>query len=567
MSIKGFSVGGVVQRYDYTALDNLPQGQGVSDDLKAALLQLAQKVAYIDDQGQTYYDALYDALYPEKTLLSITANFQQGQAVVYNTDTLDSLKQYLTVTAIYDDASTETVPSSAYTLSGTLTTGTSVITVTYEGKTDAFNVTVTAAPMALTVTNNLTGCTTNNSATSVLQNSSYTAVITASSGYTLVGATVSITMGGQDVTTSVYSGGIISINSVTGALVISVAAVAVVLSSISAVYTQSGTVYTADTLDSLKADLVVTANYSDSSTQTVPDADYTLSGTLTVGTSTITVAYGGKTTTFSVTVTAVPFEYGVYTPETVVRGKVITSTGIIQDATQNSAYIDDFIDVVRESYWIGYQNAPVSATGWSLSNFYVAEYDRSYGFVKKTQYAGKVDGVTVNLQYMARIITFDQNTRYIRLGWYDQNSTTAVASFDIEDPSTIVELPMEIGDISSTTGANTTQAKRIRTADYIQISETISVTGCPFAETWHDWRASSVYGVRCYNASKQFLGNASGIPNPAADVANVSLPAGTAYVRFIMQKGNADVIASFAQLVNHLFSVNGQRYYVLEAQA
>lgn len=305
MSIKGFSVGGVVQRYDYTALDNLPQGQGVSDDLKAALLQLAQKVAYIDDQGQTYYDDLYDALYPERTLLSITANFQQGQAVVYNTDSLDSLKQYLTVTAVYDDASTETVPSSAYTLSGTLTTGTSVITVTYEGKTDAFNVTVTAAPMSFVVTNNLTGCTTSNSATSVLENSSYTAVITASSGYTLVGATVSITMGGQDITTSAYSGGIISINSVTGALVISVSAVAVVLNSISAVYTQSGTVYDTDTLDSLKADLVVTAHYSDSSSQTVPAADYTLSGTLTAGTSTITVSYGGKTTTFNVTVTAV----------------------------------------------------------------------------------------------------------------------------------------------------------------------------------------------------------------------------------------------------------------------
>lgn len=312
MSIKGFSVGGVVQRYDYTALDNLPQGQGVSDNLKAALLQLAQKAAYIDDQGQTYYDDLYNALYPEKTLLSITANFQQGQAVVYNTDSLDSLKQYLTVTAVYDDASTATVASSAYTLSGTLTAGTSVITVTYEGKTDAFNVTVTAAPMSFAVTNNLTGCTTSNSAMSVLQNSSYTAVITASSGYTLVGATVSITMGGNDITTSAYSGGIITINSVTGALVISATAVAVVLSSISAVYTQSGTVYDTDTLDSLKADLVVTARYSDSSTQTVPAADYTLSGTLTEGTSTITVSYGGKTTTFSVTVAKgqlVPSEY------------------------------------------------------------------------------------------------------------------------------------------------------------------------------------------------------------------------------------------------------------------
>ncbi len=304
MSIKGFSVGGVVQRYDYTALDNLPRGQGVSDDLKEALLQLASKVAYIDDQGQTYYDDLYNALYPEKTLLSITANFNQGQAVVYNTDSLDSLKQYLTVTAVYDDASTETVPSSDYTLSGTLTAGTSVITVTYEGKTDAFGVTVTAAPMAITVTNNLTGCTTSNSATSVLENTAYNAVITASNGYSLVGATVSITMGGQDITTSAYSGGIITINSVTGALVISVAAVARILSSISAVYTQSGTVYDTDTLDSLKNDLVVTAIYSDSTTQIIPAANYTLSGTLTAGTSTITVSYSGMTTTFSVTVTS-----------------------------------------------------------------------------------------------------------------------------------------------------------------------------------------------------------------------------------------------------------------------
>lgn len=77
------------------------------------------------------------------------------------------------------------------------------------------------------------------------------------------------------------------------------------LSSISAAYTQSGTVYDTDTLDSLKTDLVVTATWSDSSTSTVASTDYTLSGTLTEGTSTITVSYGGKTTTFNVTVSEV----------------------------------------------------------------------------------------------------------------------------------------------------------------------------------------------------------------------------------------------------------------------
>ena len=36
---------------------------GVPDAVKTALLDIAQHVAYIDDQGQSYYDALYAALY------------------------------------------------------------------------------------------------------------------------------------------------------------------------------------------------------------------------------------------------------------------------------------------------------------------------------------------------------------------------------------------------------------------------------------------------------------------------------------------------------------------------
>lgn len=91
------------------------------------------------------------------------------------------------------------------------------------------------------------------------------------------------------------------------------------LTGISAVYTQSGTVYDTDTLDSLKADLVVTGTYSDSTTQTI--TNYTLSGTLAVGTSAITVAYGGKTTTFNVTVSAEPIDT---TPVIDKTGKIAT---------------------------------------------------------------------------------------------------------------------------------------------------------------------------------------------------------------------------------------------------
>ena len=74
------------------------------------------------------------------------------------------------------------------------------------------------------------------------------------------------------------------------------------LSSISAVYTQGDTiVYNNSNLNDLKNNLVVTATYSDNSSTTI--TDYSLSGTLSVGTSTITVTYQNKTTTFNVTVT------------------------------------------------------------------------------------------------------------------------------------------------------------------------------------------------------------------------------------------------------------------------
>ena len=125
-------------------------GSGLTSDIKEALMQLAEKVAYIDNQGGTYYDDLYYALYPDAPrVASISAAYTQS-GVVFTTDTLDSLKSDLVVTATYTDTTTETVPSANYTLSGTLTAGTSTITVTYSGKTTTFSVTVVTATNFLT---------------------------------------------------------------------------------------------------------------------------------------------------------------------------------------------------------------------------------------------------------------------------------------------------------------------------------------------------------------------------------------------------------------------------------
>lgn len=117
-------------------------GSGLTEDAKQALLDCFANVAWIGDDGQDYYDALQSALYPPANLSSISAVYTQS-GTVYNTDTLDSLKADLVVTAHWSDSTSTTVPDSAYVLTGTLTRGTSTIVVTYGGKTTTFDVVVT----------------------------------------------------------------------------------------------------------------------------------------------------------------------------------------------------------------------------------------------------------------------------------------------------------------------------------------------------------------------------------------------------------------------------------------
>lgn len=283
-----------------TLLASAKSGQGLTEEIKTALLTIAEKAGYSDTHGRDYYDALYNALYPPAVLVAITANFAQGGNVVYDTDSLDSLKQYLAVTALYDTGTTQTV--TGYTLSGTLTEGTSTVTVSYNGKTTTFNVIVTHRAVSVT---GITAAFTqgshviyDNDALDVLRqylvvtanyDDSTSAEVTS---YTLSG---SLTEGTSTIT--------VSFGGFTDAFGVTVTAHPAVLTSISAAFTQGdNAVYEGDSLDTLKRYLVVTAHYDDSTTATVDAANYTLSGTLSEGTSTVTVNYGGKTTTFSVTV-------------------------------------------------------------------------------------------------------------------------------------------------------------------------------------------------------------------------------------------------------------------------
>ena len=81
---------------------------------------------------------------------------------------------------------------------------------------------VEPTPLTYSITNNLVNCSNSNTATSIEENTSYSATITPSTNYKMSG--ISVNMGGVDITNTVVSGNNISIESVTGDIVITASA-------------------------------------------------------------------------------------------------------------------------------------------------------------------------------------------------------------------------------------------------------------------------------------------------------------------------------------------------------
>ena len=88
-------------------------GEGLSEDVKAALLACFEHVAWVDEHGQDYYDALEGALYGITPSENINVTFNANGRTFYTDDPIESLKNYLTVT--YDGTATND-----YELVGTL---------------------------------------------------------------------------------------------------------------------------------------------------------------------------------------------------------------------------------------------------------------------------------------------------------------------------------------------------------------------------------------------------------------------------------------------------------------
>ena len=115
---------------------------GVPTEVKRALDTILQNVIFKNTDVYTDELAVVHNWASAVNLVSISAVFDSGTDTIYTDDTLEDLKQYLTVTANYDDGTSANVTT--YTLSGELNAGQNTIVVTYEGKTASFSVTVVA---------------------------------------------------------------------------------------------------------------------------------------------------------------------------------------------------------------------------------------------------------------------------------------------------------------------------------------------------------------------------------------------------------------------------------------
>lgn len=114
-------------------------GAGLSEAFGRALLDCLAHVAWTDNNGAHYYNALYQALYPVD---SISIVFDQGDLIIYDDSDLSVLKSNLVVTA-HCNGQSLIVDANEYNLSGLLIADSECqITVEYFGFTEVFTVRV-----------------------------------------------------------------------------------------------------------------------------------------------------------------------------------------------------------------------------------------------------------------------------------------------------------------------------------------------------------------------------------------------------------------------------------------
>ena len=254
--------------------------------------------------GGTYTvnsDIMLVAVWQQVALTKIEVATKPSKTAYYVGDTLN--ESGLTLKATYNDGTTKTITSGFSCNPTTLNTaGTQTITVSYGGKTATFTVTVSAVQITgLTVTTKPTktsyyvGDTLDTAGLKLTATYNNGTTKTITSGFSCSPTTLN-TAGTQTIT--------VSYGEKTATFTVTVSTVQITNLTVTTKPTKTS-YYVGDTLDT--AGLKLTATYNNGTTKTITSGFSCSPTTLnTAGTQTITVSYGGKTATFTVTVKVYP---------------------------------------------------------------------------------------------------------------------------------------------------------------------------------------------------------------------------------------------------------------------
>lgn len=189
---------------------------GLSATAAGLLLAILEEGVYGTDQSGNI-SLLRKELY-NVTPVSISATLNGRALVGMNYSELT-----FTVIATFDDDSTSEVQSYRVTTAGAVKSGSNTVTIKYRGLTTT--ATFTAENVTTyTITYNLTDVTSSNVVSVVDAGTRYATELSVDSDHSL--GAHSITMGGVDITNTVYNGGNIVIDSVTGNVVITAVGIA-----------------------------------------------------------------------------------------------------------------------------------------------------------------------------------------------------------------------------------------------------------------------------------------------------------------------------------------------------
>ena len=198
---------------DLTVYSGIPSGS--TNNITQIRNYIRDRLAYCDEQFTNMVEPIPCAnitlnrneyTFTDTTPITLTATVEPS-------DTTD------TVIWESDDTSIATVTNGIVT---PLKNGTCTITATCGSVSATCGITVNGIITQYGITNNLTNVTSDNTNSSIEENASYTANLTPTDGYSI--ESVTVTMGGTDVTSDVYSNGVIAIPSVIGNVVITVIA-------------------------------------------------------------------------------------------------------------------------------------------------------------------------------------------------------------------------------------------------------------------------------------------------------------------------------------------------------